>query len=88
MNFQSISLGQNSDLNCNFETDLCEWKDFSTSGIIWKRDKTTNNNKPGSFPVGDHSIGQNGFYVYTGNSSNANFYSKVIELFSIYLTFG
>lgn len=78
MHLQQITFGQISDLDCNFENDFCKWNDYSTSGIVWKRDKTANNNKPGSFPVGDHSLGQNGYYVYSGNSSIANFYSKVI----------
>lgn len=75
--FQSNVDGQASKLDCNFDTDLCDWKDYSTTGISWKRGQTTNSNKPGSFPVGDHTQGQNGFYAFTGNSSNANSLTKV-----------
>ncbi|RMZ97804.1 MAM and LDL-receptor class A domain-containing 2-like [Brachionus plicatilis] len=57
-----IAFGQTSELDCDFDTDLCKWKDYSSSGISWKRTKTSNYNRPGNFPVGDHTQGQNGYY--------------------------
>ncbi|RNA02585.1 hypothetical protein BpHYR1_034528, partial [Brachionus plicatilis] len=74
--YQSKAFGQTLELDCDFDTDLCKWKDYSSSGISWKRTKTSNYNRPGNFPVGDHTQGQNGYYAYVGNSSSVDFFSK------------
>ncbi|CAF0741650.1 unnamed protein product, partial [Brachionus calyciflorus] len=60
-------------LDCNFEQDFCNWQNYTSVGAInWNRGKTSNSQSPGSFPVGDHTFGKDGFYAYIGNSPIAN----------------
>ncbi|XP_070566390.1 MAM and LDL-receptor class A domain-containing protein 1-like [Ptychodera flava] len=67
MTFYLVSgtLGQ---FDCTFETGLCGWSQSSGDEFDWTRQQGETDS-PHTGPSGDHTIGDNGWYVYIDNDS-------------------
>ncbi|XP_025084915.1 MAM domain-containing glycosylphosphatidylinositol anchor protein 2-like [Pomacea canaliculata] len=73
-------------LDCNFERDLCQWRQVTgTDNLDWRR-RSGSTPSPNTGPSFDHTTGRNGSYIYFDSSQGTE--GAKAQLYSPLLTVG